>query len=92
MSNIIQNMKSGFANMKELFGIMLSDDTNEDNYDLYINGQDTALAQTAQELKDIEEEQEKKRLSLFGIKIGIEPKKRGRPRKVTTNIVDDEDK
>ena len=48
MINIIQNMKSGFANMKELFGIMLSDDTNENNYDLYINGQNATLAKTAQ--------------------------------------------
>lgn len=71
--------------MKELFGIMLSDDTNENNYDLYINGQNSTLAKTAQELKEIEEEQESKRLSLFNLKIGKEPKKRGRPRKTPVN-------
>lgn len=66
MNHILQNMKSGFANMKELFGIFLSnDDNNEDGYDIYINSEDLDVSKTAQELKEIEQEQETKRLSLF---------------------------
>ena len=65
MSSIIQNVKSGFANMKELFRILLSDDIEKNDYDSYINGNDKDLAQTAQELKELEEKQEAKRLSFF---------------------------
>ena len=73
--NILQNVKSGFANFKELFGILLSDEKEEENnYDLYINGDDRSLALVAKELKEIEEEQETKRLSLFGIKNKVEKK------------------
>ena len=64
---IFQNLKSGFANIKELFTTLLGDETSniENNYDVYINSQDAAIAKTAQELKTIEEEQEQKRLSIF---------------------------
>lgn len=72
MSNIIQNVKSGFANIKELFGIILSDDTNNEGYDLYINSSDENIAETAQMLKQLEEEQESKRFSIFSTK---QPKK-----------------
>lgn len=72
MSNIIQNMKSGFANIKELFGIILSDDTNNQGYDLYINSSDEGISETAQMLKQLEEEQESKRFSIFSTK---QPKK-----------------
>ena len=56
--------------MKELFGIFLSDDNDVvDTYDLYINSSDKNLAQTAIQLKTIEEDQESKRLALFESKI-----------------------
>lgn len=67
MNHILQNVKLGFDNMKELFGIFLSnDDYSENNYDLYINSADLNIAKTAQELKKIEEIQESKRLSILG--------------------------
>jgi len=72
MSNIIQNMKSGFANMKELFEIMLNDDANNEGYDSYINSSNEGLSQTAQVLKQLEEEQEFRRFSIFSSK---QPKK-----------------
>ena len=84
MSNFIQNVKSGFANMKELLGIILSDDTNNDGYDLYINSTDTNLAKTAQLLKQLEEEQESKRFSLFTKTQKKDSKKNFKT--VTTNI------
>lgn len=64
---IFQNLKSGFANIKELLSTMLGDETSgiENNYDVYINSRDVAIARTARELKQIEEEQETKRLSIF---------------------------
>ena len=65
-------MKSGFANIKELFGIILSDDVNNEGYDLYINSSDENIAETAQMLKQLEEEQESKRFSIFSTK---QPKK-----------------
>lgn len=65
MNNIIQNMKSGFANIKELFGIILSDYNDNEGYDLYISSTDVDIAQTAQMLQNIEKEQEQKRFSLF---------------------------
>lgn len=68
MSNIIQNVKSGFANIKELFGIILSDDENNEGYDLYINSADKNISETAQMLKHLEEEQESKRFSIFSPK------------------------
>lgn len=61
--------------MKELFGIMLSDEEPTGDYDLYINGKDAVLAKAAIELKEIEEKQEEKRLTFFGIKIGKTAKK-----------------
>lgn len=67
MSNIIQNVKSGFANIKELFGIILSDDENNEGYDLYINSADKDISETAQALKKIEEEQESKRFAIFSL-------------------------
>lgn len=68
MNNIIQNMKSGFASIKELFGIILSDDNDTEGYDLYINSTNVDIAQTAQMLQNIENEQEQKRFSLFSPK------------------------
>lgn len=68
MNHILQNVKSGFANMKELFGIFISVDENSDGYDLYINSKDTELSQIAGELKCIEQQQESKRFSLFSDK------------------------
>ena len=68
MSNIIQNVKSGFANIKELFGIILSDDENNEGYDLYINSSDKDISDTAQALKKLEEQQESKRFSIFNAK------------------------
>ncbi|MCI8362062.1 MAG: hypothetical protein HFJ41_02810 [Clostridia bacterium] len=65
MNHILQNVKSGFANMKELFGIFISVDENSDGYDLYINSKDTELSQIAKVLKDSEEKQEAKRFSVF---------------------------
>ena len=53
--------------------------------DLYINGKDAVLAKTAQELKEIEEKQETKRLSFFGIKIG----KRTRMSKTKESDIDE---
>lgn len=58
--------------MKELLEIILSDDINSDGYDLYINSKDEAISQTAEKLKQIEQEQEPKRFSLFN---GITSKK-----------------
>ena len=67
----MQNLKSSFANMKELLKVMLSDDSTKEinNYDLYINGKDQVVAETAKRLKTIEEMQEEKRMSFFGINI-----------------------
>lgn len=64
---IFQNLKSGFVNIKELLSTMLGDETRgiENNYDVYINSKDSSIARTALELKQIEEEQERKRLSVF---------------------------
>ena len=72
MSNIIQNVKSGFANIKELFGIILSDEHNNEGYDLYINSSDEDISKIAQTLKKLEEEQESKR---FAILVAKQPKK-----------------
>lgn len=68
MNHILQNVKSGFANMKELFGIFISVDENSDGYDLYINSKDAELSQIAGELKNIEQQQESKRFSLLSDK------------------------
>lgn len=66
MNSLLQNVKSGFANIKELFGIFLSDENNQkDDYDLYIKSEDLDISQTAQELKTLEEQQESDRLSIF---------------------------
>ena len=51
MNHILQNVKSGFANMKELFGIFISVDENSDGYDLYINSKDTELSQPKRSTK-----------------------------------------
>lgn len=68
MSNIIQNVKSGFATLKELFGIFLNDDANIEGYDIYINSSNKDLSETAQVLKQLEEEQETKRFSFLNSK------------------------
>lgn len=68
MNHILQNVKSGFANMKELVGIFLNVDENSDGYDRYINGNDIELSQIAGELKCIEQQQESKRFSLLSDK------------------------
>ena len=69
MNNLLQNMKSGFANVKELFGIFLSDDDDiVDSYDMYINSNDRGLSETAKQLKIIEQEQENNRLDLLELK------------------------
>ena len=70
MNNFVKTVKAGFTNIKELFCVLLNDDENENknNYDSYINGNDKSLAKTAQQLKDLEEKQEAKRLTLFSIK------------------------
>lgn len=65
MNHILQNVKLGFANMKELVGIFLSVDENSDSYDRYINGNDMELSQIARELKASEEKQETRIFSFF---------------------------
>lgn len=65
MNHILQNVKSGFANMKELVGLFLSVDENSDGYDRYINGNDMELSQIARELKTSEEKQETRIFSFF---------------------------
>ena len=68
MSNIIQNVKSGFANIKEILGIILNDDANNEGYDLYINSSNENISRTAQVLKQLEEKQESERFSIFSSK------------------------
>ena len=86
-NNLLQNMKSGFANVKELFGIFLSDDGDiVDTYDLYINSSDRSLAETAKQLKIIEEEQEASRLSLLGSKEKSISKKRPSSKELKKNF------
>ena len=63
---------------------MLSDDIQNDNYEVYINGKDAVLSKTAQELKEIEQEQESKRLSFFNVKIGKNIKSSAKPKKDKT--------
>lgn len=65
MNHILQNVKSGFANMKELVGIFLSVNENSDGYDVYINGNDVELSKIAKVLKDSEEKQESQISSFF---------------------------
>lgn len=73
---IKQNVKSGFASIKELFGIFLSDDTHSDGYDFYINNKNEDIAKTAQILKSIEQEQESKRMNLYSVKLNKPSKKK----------------
>lgn len=70
MNHIFQNMKSGFANMKELFGIFLSvDDYGDDDcYSKYINSNDSNLSQTALLLKEDETNRENRILNIFTTK------------------------
>ena len=69
MKKIMQNMKSGFDNIKELIGIFIDDESsNTEGYDIYMNSSDTELAQTAMLLQNLEHEQEEKRFSLFNTK------------------------
>ncbi len=65
MNHILQNVKSGFANMRELVGIFLSVNENSDGYDVYINGNDVELSKIAKVLKDSEEKQESQTYSFF---------------------------
>lgn len=69
MNKIIQNMKLGFDNIKELIGIFIDDESsNPEGYDTYMNSSNTELAQTAMLLQSLEYEQEEKRFSLFKTK------------------------
>lgn len=69
MNKIMQNIKSGFGNIKELIGIFIDDeDSNQEGYDIYMNSSDMELAHTAMLLQSLEHEQEKKRFSLFKTK------------------------
>ncbi len=54
---LLQNVKSGFANFKDLFKIFL-ENSDEDNYDIYINGSDLETSKIAQELLNAEQSQE----------------------------------
>lgn len=65
MKTILQSVKSGFSNIKEIFEIFLSDNDNNEGYDLYINSSDQDIAKTAKLLQILEPEQEQKRFSLF---------------------------
>lgn len=65
MKTILQSVKSGFSSIKEIFGIILSDEDCNEGYDLYINSSNEEIAQTAQLLKSLENQQEEKRFSLF---------------------------
>ncbi len=73
MNKIIQNMKSGFDNIRELIELFIDDgNSNQEGYNIYMNSSDIELAQTAKILQSLEYEQEQKRFSLFKTK---EPKK-----------------
>ena len=54
---VLQNVKSGFANFKDLFKIFL-ENNDEDNYDMYINSSDVETSRIAQELLNAEQAQE----------------------------------
>lgn len=54
--NLLQNMKSGFANFKDLFKIFL-ENNEENDYNIYINSSDFELSKTAQELFNAEQSQ-----------------------------------
>ena len=47
MNKILQNMKSGFDNIKELIGILINDEADTAGYDIYMNSNDKDLAKTA---------------------------------------------
>lgn len=64
----MQNVKTGLANIKEILGIMLSDDTSNDGYDFYINSNDSGISETAKLLKSLETQQEEKRFTVFSSK------------------------
>lgn len=64
---ILQNVKLGFANIKELLGIIVGDDTNNEGYDLYIKSEDPEIANTAKNLKEAEEIQEANRFSILDV-------------------------
>ncbi len=69
MNKIIQNMKSGFDNIRELIGVFIdAESSNPESYDIYMNSSDIELAQTAMLLQNLEHEQEEKRFSLFNTK------------------------
>ncbi len=64
----MQNVKTGLANIKEILGIMLSDDTSNDGYDFYINSNDAGISETAKLLKSLETQQEEKRFTVSSSK------------------------
>ena len=70
MNHIFQNMKSGFANMKELFGIFLSVDdySDDDCYSKYINSNDSNLSKQASLLKEDEINRDNRLSNVFTTK------------------------
>lgn len=87
MSNIIQNVKLGFANIIEVVNIFISDDTNDsEGYDLYINGKDEEIAEKARELKQIEKQQENARISMFEFKPKTKPNSNSKKKYESTNV------
>lgn len=80
MKTILQSVKSGFSNIKEIFETFLSDNDNNEGYDLYINSSDQDIAKTAKLLQILEPEQEQKRFLLFSSK-GVTVKKNFNPLK-----------
>lgn len=54
---VLQNVKLGFDNFKELFKIFLENTNDDGSYDIYINSEDAEIAGIAQELKNAEQNQ-----------------------------------
>lgn len=74
------NVKTVLTNIKEIFGIMLSDDTSNDGYDFYINSNDAGISETAKLLKSLEIQQEEKRFTVFSSKPAkVDTKKKSKP-------------
>lgn len=69
MNKIIQNIKTGFDNVRELIGIFINDESNDQGYNIYLNSENVELAKTAMLLQSLESEQEEKRFSLFKTKV-----------------------
>ena len=79
MNKLIQNMKMGFDNIKELIGIFINDESNDQDYNIYLNSENSELAKTAMLLQSLEHEQEEKRFSLFKPKVPKNQKKNYNP-------------